>query len=40
MVRKGGDMNTLNMQKMYDEEKYLVGKYDVEIPVLPQDQSA
>jgi Ca-activated chloride channel homolog len=36
IVRKGGDMNTLNMQKMYDEEKYLVGKYDVEIPVLPR----
>ena len=29
-------MNTLNMQKMYAEEKYLVGKYDIEIPLLPR----
>jgi Ca-activated chloride channel family protein len=36
IVRKNGDMNTLNMQKMYEEEKYIVGKYDVEIPVLPR----
>jgi Ca-activated chloride channel homolog len=36
IVRKGGDMKTLNMQKMYEEEKYLVGKYDIEIPVLPR----
>ena len=36
IVRKAGDMNTLNMQKMYEEEKYLVGKYDIEIPVLPR----
>ncbi len=36
IVRKSGDMNTLNMQKVYEEEKYLVGKYDIEIPVLPR----
>jgi Ca-activated chloride channel homolog len=36
IVRKKGDMATLNMQKMYEEEKYLVGKYDIEIPVLPK----
>ncbi len=36
IVRKAGDMKTLNMQKMYEEEKYLVGKYDIEIPVLPR----
>lgn len=36
IVRKAGDMKTLNMQKMYIEEKYLVGKYDIEIPVLPR----
>ncbi|HLO57924.1 MAG TPA: vWA domain-containing protein [Bacteroidales bacterium] len=36
IVRKAGDMNTLNMQKMYSEEKYIVGKYDLEIPVLPR----
>jgi Ca-activated chloride channel family protein len=36
IVRKAGDMTTLNMQKMYSEEKYLVGRYDIEIPVLPK----
>jgi Ca-activated chloride channel homolog len=36
IVRKSGDMHTLNMQKMYEEERYLVGKYDIEIPVLPR----
>jgi Ca-activated chloride channel family protein len=36
IVRKSGDMSTLNMQKMYEEEKYIVGKYDIEIPVLPR----
>ena len=36
IVRKSGNMNTLNMQKVYEEEKYLVGKYDIEIPVLPR----
>ena len=36
IVRKAGTMNTLNMQKMYEEEKYLTGKYDIELPVLPR----
>lgn len=36
IVRKAGDMKTLNIQKMYSEEKYLTGKYDIEIPVLPR----
>ncbi len=36
IVRKAGNMNTLNMQKMYTDEKYLVGKYDIEIPALPR----
>lgn len=36
IVRKAGDLQTINMQKMYAEEKYLVGKYDIEIPVLPR----
>jgi len=36
IVRKAGDMNTLNMQKMYAEQKYLTGKYDIEIPILPR----
>jgi Ca-activated chloride channel family protein len=36
IIRKSGDMRTLNIKKMYEEEKYLVGKYDIEIPVLPR----
>jgi Ca-activated chloride channel homolog len=36
IVRKAGEMTTLNMQKMYAEEKYLIGRYDLEIPVLPR----
>jgi|WetSurSiteA1Bulk_404760.scaffolds.fasta_scaffold00393_7 Ca-activated chloride channel homolog len=36
IVRKAGTMATINMQKMYADEKYLVGKYDLEIPVLPR----
>jgi Ca-activated chloride channel homolog len=36
IVRKGGFMETLNMQKMNLPEKYIVGKYDIEIPVLPR----
>jgi Ca-activated chloride channel homolog len=36
IVRKSGDMNTLNMQSINKPEKYLVGKYDLEIPVLPR----
>ena len=38
VVRKSGDMKTLNMQKMYEGEKYLIGKYDIEVPVLPRVQ--
>lgn len=36
IVRKSGQMNTLNIQDINREEKYLVGKYDLEIPVLPR----
>jgi Ca-activated chloride channel family protein len=36
IVRKAGTMNTLNIQKMYSEEKYITGKYDIELPVLPR----
>lgn len=36
IVRKAGDMKTLNIQEFYRKEKYLVGKYDLEIPVLPR----
>ena len=34
-VRKSGDSKTLNYQTLGESEKYLVGKYDLEIPVLP-----
>lgn len=36
IVREAGKMKTLNVQEMNAEESYLVGKYDVEIPVLPR----
>ncbi len=36
IVRLAGSMNTLNYQEMNRNEKYLVGKYDIEIPVLPK----
>lgn len=36
IVRKAGEMATINIQKMYAEEKYLVGRYDIEVPVLPR----
>lgn len=36
IIRKSGSMKTLHTQEMYEPEKYLVGKYDVEIPTLPQ----
>lgn len=36
IIRKAGDMNTLNYQDVNRTEKYLVGKYDIEIPVLPK----
>ncbi|MBN1183149.1 MAG: VWA domain-containing protein [Bacteroidales bacterium] len=36
IVRKGGDLHTLNVQKINQVEKYLIGKYDLEIPVLPR----
>jgi Ca-activated chloride channel homolog len=35
IVRKHGDMETMNYQKMNEKEKYLIGFYDVEIPTLP-----
>ncbi len=38
IVRQQGKMETLNMQEINQEEKYLVGKYDLEIPVLPRIQ--
>ncbi len=35
LVRKAGETKTLNNQKLGDVEKYITGKYDIEIPTLP-----
>jgi len=35
-VRKSGESLTLNNQKMYQSVKYIVGKYDLELPTLPR----
>jgi len=35
IVRKHGEMKTLNHQRVEQIEKYLVGKYDIEIPIIP-----
>ncbi|HBF88396.1 MAG TPA: von willebrand factor type a [Bacteroidales bacterium] len=36
IVRKSGEMNTLNVQDINDIEKYIIGKYDLEILTLPR----
>jgi Ca-activated chloride channel family protein len=36
IVRKHGEMNTLNVQNFNNTEKYIVGKYDLEILTLPR----
>jgi Ca-activated chloride channel family protein len=36
IVRKKGEMNTLHVQYIGQTEKYLVGKYDIEILTLPR----
>ncbi|MCG8699120.1 MAG: VWA domain-containing protein [Bacteroidales bacterium] len=36
IVRKKDDMKTLNFQEISKEEMYLVGTYDLEIPILPR----
>lgn len=36
IMRKAGDMQTLNMQKLGEPVKYIVGRYDIEVPVLPR----
>ncbi len=36
IVRKNGEMQTLNIQQLNSTEKYLIGKYDVEILTLPR----
>jgi Ca-activated chloride channel family protein len=35
-VRKHGETTTLNNQKMYQTVKYIIGKYDIELPTLPR----
>jgi len=36
IVRQGGKMNTLNVQEFGQTEKYITGKYDLEILTLPR----
>lgn len=36
IVRKGGDMKTLNIQDFNKTEKYITGKYDLEVLTLPR----
>ncbi len=36
IIRQAGSMKTLNYQQMSKTVKYLTGKYDIEIPVLPK----
>jgi Ca-activated chloride channel family protein len=36
IVRKSGDMSTLNVQELNRQEKYIVGTYDIEILTLPR----
>lgn len=36
IIRKAGTMNTLNYQDFNRSERYIIGKYDIEIPVLPK----
>ncbi|MCF8463519.1 MAG: VWA domain-containing protein [Flavobacteriales bacterium] len=36
IVRKGGETNTLNLQKVSKKQRYLVGTYDLEIQTLPR----
>ncbi len=35
LVRRAGEHNTINVQEMGNIGKYLVGKYDLEIPIYP-----
>ncbi len=36
IVRKAGEMKTLNIQKINETEKYIVGEYDLEVLTLPR----
>ncbi len=36
LIRKSNDTQTINMQTVDSQERYLIGSYDLEIPVLPR----
>lgn len=36
IIRENSKMETLNYQKINEKEKYIIGKYDIEIPTLPK----
>ncbi len=36
IVRRHGEMKTLHHQKINDQEKYLIGRYDLEFPTVPK----
>ena len=36
IIRKHGQQETLHFQKINEKEKYLIGRYDLEIPTLPK----
>lgn len=36
IIRKAGELQTLSYQQMYKTEKYITGKYDIEIPTIPR----
>jgi Ca-activated chloride channel family protein len=36
IIRENNKMETLNYQKINEKEKYITGKYDIEIPTLPK----
>jgi Ca-activated chloride channel family protein len=36
IIRENNKMETLNYQKINTKEKYIIGKYDIEIPTLPK----
>jgi len=36
IIRKAGSMSTLNYQDLNRSERYIIGNYDIEIPVLPK----
>lgn len=36
IVRKSGEMKTLNVQRVFEPEKYIVGRYDIEVLTYPR----